>query len=1090
MKTKLVMVWVALILGFPSLAARAAFTPLVPLAPPQIIASAEAFHGGNFEARNILDGNLRTAYASAGKGAATFLDFDFGKSVVLAGFQHIDRNDPATVKAARLLFSATPDFGAPLATVEVAHADQSGGTTQVSFTPVTARYVRWQVTAINAKGYAAVGGAEIAFFAAATPEALPSHDQLQVLPSQIMLARDGQQLQPVEFTVVHNYAEPAAATLEVAGAPSIALQLQTGQQTRELLLPAVQHDTPLAVILKIQGQVIAQTNLLRRPVRPFTVYFLPHSHHDLGYTALQPEIQLKQMSNLVTAVALARATQTNAPGARYRWNAEVLWSLDDLERTQPAQAKEVLAAIRNGWIEPQAFYANLLTGLATPEELLRHLRYAKLLEAKTGVGIECAMISDVPGLTWGTATALAAAGVKYLSDGVNYCDRIGSALVAWQDKPFWWVPASGRGRVLVWTPYMGYAASHLWGPLTAPKAQQQLLQRLRELETQGYPYDIVQMRWSGFGDNAVPDPTLIDAVKEWNATHVWPHLQIATAGEMFREFARRYGDRLPVYRGDFTPYWEDGAGSTARETALSRNAAERLVQAETLFALAPDAQFPASAFRAAWRNVLLYTEHTWGAHCSVTKPDTEFTKGQWKIKQAFALDADTQSRQLLAKAVGARGAVSNCAVDVFNTANWPRTDVVIMPKKLFADGDYVVDSAGREAPSQRLASGELALLVDKLPPFSARRYFVGPAAGTKQGAAGAGATSLTNEFLTAQLDPRTGSVSDLRLKGHAENLVDTASGSGLNDYFYLPGADLKNLQRNAAPRITVVDAGPLVATLRIKSDAPGCKQLVREVRVVSGQPRVEFVNRLDKLAVREIEGAHIGFGFRVPEGQVRLDTQFSVTRPEFDQIPGACKNWFSVSRWADVSNGKLGVTLATLDTPLIEVGGITANVPRHQPDPWQPWLQKIGPTQTLYSWILNNHWHTNYKADQDGWLEFRYAVQPHLGGFDALAAARFGVDRCQPLIVMPASGPAPAALPRLTVTPNDVIVTALKPADAGRGWVVRLYGASGRDQAVKLNWSEPAPAQLFMSNLSELPLVPAPEKIQVPAWGLVTLRAE
>ncbi|MCX7006318.1 MAG: hypothetical protein NTY53_03560 [Kiritimatiellaeota bacterium] len=55
---------------------------------------------------------------------------------------------------------------------------------------------------------------------------------------------------------------------------------------------------------------------------------------------------------------------------------------------------------------------------------------------------------------------------------------------------------------------------------------------------------------------------------------------------------------------------------------------------------------------------------------------------------------------------------------------------------------------------------------------------------------------------------------------------------------------------------------------------------------------------------------------------------------------------------------------------------------------------------------------------------------------------------------------------------------------------MRLYGASGRDQKVSLKWSDPAPAQVFLSNLSELPLVPAPEKIPVPAWGLVTLRVE
>ncbi len=1078
-----------LAVGLVPFAARAVFTPLVPLESPQIIGGAPAF-GGGWDARNIFDGNLRTAYASASKGAATFLDFDFGKPVALVAFKHVDRDDPATVKAAKLLFSDKPDFSASLATVAVAHVDQRAGVTLASFAPVTARYVRWQVTAINAKGHAAVGGAEFAFFTTAAPDATPVRDQLRVRAAPVVLAQEGKQLQPVDIAVQHDYAEAAEATLEVAGVAPVALQLKPGGATHELLLPAVQHEESLPVVLKVAGQVIVQTNFIHRPVRQLTVYLLPHSHHDLGYTALQPEIQAKQMSNLVVAARLAAATQTNAPGARYRWNAEVLWSLDDLERLQPAAAKEVVAAIRNGWIEPQALYDNLLTGLATPEELLRHLRYAKLLEARTGVGIESAMISDVPGLTWGTAAALVAANVKYISDGVNYCDRIGSALVAWQDKPFWWAPASGRGRVLVWTPYLGYAASHLWGVLTAPKAQQRLLDRLRELDEQKYPYDIVQMRWSGFGDNAVPDPTLVDAVLAWNAKYVWPRLLISTAGDMFRDFERRYGDQLPVYRGDFTPYWEDGAGSTARETALNRCAAERLVQAETVFALSPEARFPSGEFRSAWRNVLMYTEHTWGAHCSVSQPDSEFTKGQWKIKQAFALDADVQSQKLLAKAAAARGAVSNCAVDVFNTANWPRTDVVLIPKRLCPVGDSLVDAAGRAVPSQRLASGELAVLVENLPPLSGRRLFAGPGPATKRGAASATMNGVANEWLTAQLDPKSGAVCELRFKGHDENLVDAASGTALNDYFYLPGADLKGLQRNGAPRISIADAGPLVATLRIESDAPGCKQLVREVRVVSGQPRLEFANRLDKLAVREVEGAHIGFGFRVPEGQVRLDTQFGVTRPELDQIPGACKNWFSVSRWADVSNSKMGVLLATLDTPLIEVGGLTANVPRHQPDPWKPWLQKIGPTQTLYSWILNNHWHTNYKADQDGLLEFRYAVQPHRGGFDALAAARFGVERCQPLLVTPAHGPAPVAVPRLTVEPDTVIVSALKPADDGRGWLVRLYGASGRDEVVRLKWSAPAPAQTFISNLGEYPLVPAPEKIRVPAWGLVTLRVE
>ena len=78
-------------------------------------------------------------------------------------------------------------------------------------------------------------------------------------------------------------------------------------------------------------------------------------------------------------------------------------------------------------------------------------------------------------------------------------------------------------------------------------------------------------------------------------------------------------------RGDFTPYWEDGARSSSRETAMARHASERLVQAESLWAIWRH-KFPVAEFSTAWRDVLLYNEHTWGAHCSISQPDSPFTQ--------------------------------------------------------------------------------------------------------------------------------------------------------------------------------------------------------------------------------------------------------------------------------------------------------------------------------------------------------------------------------------------------------------------------------------------------------------------------------
>jgi len=220
-------------------------------------------------------------------------------------------------------------------------------------------------------------------------------------------------------------------------------------------------------------------------------------------------------------------------------------------------------------------------------------------------------------------------------------------MVQWQDKPFWWVSPDSKEKVLVWVPWTGYAMSHIVRSLST-KWVGDYQERMDKVS---FPYDVSYIRWSGHGDNAEPDGRICEFVKSWNTRYAWPKLIISSTGEAFGAFDQRYGDKIPSFKGDLTPYWEDGAASSARETAMNRNSADRLVQAEALFALRRSATFPAADFDDAWRNVLLYSEHTWGAFCSVSDSEKPFTLDQWAIKQAFALDADRQSRQLIRRAV-------------------------------------------------------------------------------------------------------------------------------------------------------------------------------------------------------------------------------------------------------------------------------------------------------------------------------------------------------------------------------------------------------------------------------------------------------
>jgi len=137
---------------------------------------------------------------------------------------------------------------------------------------------------------------------------------------------------------------------------------------------------------------------------------------------------------------------------------------------------------------------------------------------------------------------------------------------------------------------------------------------------------------------------------------------------------------------------------------------------------------------------------------------------------------------------------------------------------------------------------------------------------------------------------------------------------------------------------------------------------------------------------------------------------------------------------------------------------------------------------------MNNHWHTNYRADQEGPTVFRYAIRPH-HPFDAHQAAQFGVSCSQPLLVRSAS-PSSLARSRLTLSSDKVLVTAFKPSDDGKALIVRLFGASGLAEKVHLTWSQPRPRQIWLSDLSEQPQQKADNPVHVPAWGIVTLRAQ
>jgi hypothetical protein len=137
------------------------------LPPPTVIDAYPAFSAAYMPAFAV-NGNVGSQgpaggqeYASLGGQAATFIDFDFGASKEISGFDFWNRPGDV-ISAFDLVFSETSDFSVPVATKSFTSATNGLFATSAVFAPVKARYLRLQATA--ASGYPNTGVGEIQFY--------------------------------------------------------------------------------------------------------------------------------------------------------------------------------------------------------------------------------------------------------------------------------------------------------------------------------------------------------------------------------------------------------------------------------------------------------------------------------------------------------------------------------------------------------------------------------------------------------------------------------------------------------------------------------------------------------------------------------------------------------------------------------------------------------------------------------------------------------------------------------------------------------------------------------------------------------------
>jgi len=770
-----------------------------------------------------------------------------------------------------------------------------------------------------------------------------------------------------------------------------------------------------------------------------TIYLVHHSHTDVGFTADQPIFWELQARFIDDALNTIERMQEGPSNSHFRWTCETTAPvLKWLETASERDIERFVAADRSGHLEVAAMFANV-----TP--LYDRAQYAESLRAVArlrdlGLDIRHAMQSDVNGQNWPLADVLLDAGIEGLSMAIN--THFGGA----PPRPAvsqWQAPS---GRTLPTFNGWAYPRAREFGIGEGDDAAfAAWVPRLQaHLESVNYPLPFVMVQGDHlYGDNASVYPAYGVFARQWNASGRRPNIVMATP-RMFWAAVKEHAEPLYVWRGDWTDYWNFGCISTARETAIDRANRVRLTDADAIHAVLqslPEAsqpdlrtQWAERSFRLyrdeAWLNLNLWGEHTWGADSAVGTPETDDSLSQKNHKLSLTYTARSLSLLLGRDALADFAQFVAGGPDellVFNSLPWPRTISGQVPANtLTSRGDAADTTASRHfqghyTPPTALWTGRNSVhhggnLGWILPPTPVPAF--GYATVAKSDVLNVKTAAISEEAAVEtaryrlKFDTEKGGVVSLYDKALEREWVDSGAEYPLHGFVHEEVADRthdwpRNLlnrmdwtpraadvsgwkpdwaaRRSGPSRVTShrVYRTPLGVAVEQLLEHPNVGRLAQRVFLPVHADWIECEAEWQMNQDPHPQATYLLFPFALPGATARLNIAGQPVVPGRDQLPGVCRDYFTVQGWADFNNGDCGVTVALPENPMVQLGDFHFGQARSEFMLERP---------TLLGWITNNYWETNFQPVQPGLVTARYRLQPYAGPFDEARAQRFGLD--------------------------------------------------------------------------------------------------
>jgi len=763
------------------------------------------------------------------------------------------------------------------------------------------------------------------------------------------------------------------------------------------------------------------------------ILVLHHSHLDVGYTHSQPVLWELQREYIDLALDLLEETADWPEGARPKWMCEVTapvcrW----LETASPADVGRFAAFVRAGRLAIAGMRYNV-TPLNTAAQLARQLAPIAGLRERLGARITTAIQHDVNGVPWPLADLLLDHGMDLFVMGIN--GHLGGVV---QPRPgvFRWRTPSGRElRVMNGNHYTMFDQIFLTWDRSLDSMQRGLADYVAHLERIGYPHDFLYLTTTAapeMWDNSPPNPSVARLIRQWNEAGLQPPVRYVTTEDLAERIHQIPEDELPLLSGDWTDYWNFGCASTARHVAVSRAAKRALDAADRLNAGPRNPAVQRAAERA--RDLLdLFDEHTWSHWNTVNRLEPALVQDH--LKAALPIEARELARYVLMnelEAVAGNPAFSETGPEhvlLVNPSPVARCEYVEIPTAWRQPGRHLrcrqftpplameTQTCG---PVELPAFGVKRVALAQLTPAAddARLSYEGPATWEP---ARKGVATIESPAHRLTYDSTTGrilSLFDKRVEwdvlpggaeydffGFVRERPDALFDGSRDAYFErdlaaekLDGSCWKPWRavRERAARVVECRVTRTAGSVTLDRlfEAPSTAGLRHRITLRADSPVIAIDIEVDKLDYTDPEAIYFVLPLSLATGwRCHFDTGGLPVELDADQLPGACRGWFTVDSFAAMYDDRRGVTLFCPDAPMVMAGGF------HFGPPLQAVPRDADPL--MLAWAMNNYWTTNFPVTQPGKVRLRYGLLTH-GVFDQADVAAQADAFANPIIAHPA----------------------------------------------------------------------------------------